>query len=431
MSIPVDRTIDGSTTGSPGRARSGGLTVLVVGADPDFIDDVLAGVPDCRLMLLEPNPAAVAPAWLESDRVEVRPAEYRFGIAAFDAALDWHGETPFDAVVAGADTAVRAAEEIAAWFDLPRPGPLAATLCTDRFLLRTRAQRHGLTQGRFAAVRNADDVRRFLGDGPIVLKPRRSTASTGIVRVDPGDDVDAVWATAVRAQAHERIASTGADGAGYMVEDLVATDLAVSVESFVRDGVPGPMAIVERSMRRSGGGTPVAALLPADLPQRLAEQVLTSHRRLLELTQYGTGVATSDWIVNADGVHLVGAGARCPAGRVSRIMGLTSGVRLGVFLANALVARPPEFGSPDAAHAAARYVVGSELEAAARVRGALNALPWVREVSLDGDHERPMLSRGGTLAMVGHVLVVADTAADLRDRVGRVSAMIEAAARSM
>lgn len=360
------------------------LAVLVVGAYDDLLADLLEGSPTTSVLLLEEpgRVAKLAGQWMSHPRVSVRTAEYRLPTHAVDHGVAWHAERPYQAVLAGREYAVRPAQEIASALALKGPGARATRLCTDKLAFREALVGRGLTQGRFARVGSPGDVRRFMGAAPVVLKPARQHASIGVVRIDVHDDIDRAWDVATQSHEHEGLARRPGEGWDYLVEDLIEGRIEVSVESLVQNGTVVFTSTTAKLMPRGGGFVPAGHVVPAPLDQRDRRRLKEAESLMLDALGFEDGLAHSEWILDAERLHLVECAARYPGGAISRLISMTADVNLGDSLARACAGLPMHHAQPTGKVCAAIFDVQG---GASDGRGSLDrAMPTI--VSADS-HE--------------------------------------------
>lgn len=161
------------------------------------------------------------------------------GSSAAEAVADLDARLPVDAVVGVDDASVVAAAHAAERLGLPHNPVSAVEATRDKRLLRERLDLAEVAQPAWALVGPDDDISITVQEmgAPVVVKPLRLNASTGVIRADsPADAVEV--AARVR-----RIA--GDDLAPLLVESFVPGP-EVAVEGLLRGGVLEPLAVFDK-----------------------------------------------------------------------------------------------------------------------------------------------------------------------------------------
>ncbi|WP_248581595.1 ATP-grasp domain-containing protein [Nocardioides sp. InS609-2] len=336
------------------------LTILVIGAYDDLLTDLLVGSPSTNVLLLEEHDRVdrVADRWADHPRVEIRVGDYRHSTQAVDVGVAWHADRPFQAALAGREYAVRPVQSVASALGLKGPGDKAARLCTDKLAFRRAVAGLEITQGRFAAARSPEDVRRFIGRSPVILKPARQHASIGVVRIDSPDDVDRAWRVAMQSRSHEGLAP--GHGWDYIVEDLVAGRIEVSLESLVRGGRATFTSATHKLMPPNGGFVPAGHVVPAQLGEHDRRRLHEAESAMLSSIGFEDGLTHSEWILTDGGLHLVECAARYPGGEISRLIAMTTGVNVGDSLARVCAGRTMRAPEPTGEVCAAVFDAGGQ-----------------------------------------------------------------------
>lgn len=93
---------------------------------------------------------------------------------------------PPTAIVALKEGDLPTVAQLRAEYDTPGPRPEGLQPFLDKLKMAELLQRHGTPQPAFAAIEGPDDVLRFAHEHgwPVIVKPRRGSASQGVVKVD-------------------------------------------------------------------------------------------------------------------------------------------------------------------------------------------------------------------------------------------------------
>ncbi len=218
------------------------------------------------------------------------------------------------------DRAVPPAAAVASHLGLPGIGPEVAESMTDKAVMRTRLERAGVPQPRFAVLTAATDVDEACSQVgfPAVLKPVDSGGQRGVFRVESPEQVGAVlegsltYSRSGRAMLEEFV--EGAELNGILV---------------ARRGEPTLLTLSDR-LRPAGIGFGVGWIhsFPSSLPRRLlaeAEDVAIATVRTLGLRD---GIAFPQLIAGETGVRVVEIAARIPAGQMADLVSYGVGINL-------------------------------------------------------------------------------------------------------
>lgn len=408
------------------------LVILTVGFSGDLVSDLLRAHPQNRVLVIEEADLiqSIDASWTANSRVSVRPGAYQQNLEAVAVGAEWFENDPFHAVIAGREYGVRAVHLMAERLGLPGVGSTAAELSTDKLAMRTTAARLGLTTGRFAPVGSPAEIRAFMGDGPVVLKPRSRHASLGVVRIDTAAEIDSAWDQAVSSHQQGGVTRLRPMRWDYMVEDFVAGRGEFSIESLVRDGAVVFSNVTQKKMNASGHFSPLGHVLPADIPRGLAEELRNAERRLLTGVAMADGISHSEWIWTSAGLHLVECAFRFPGGGLGRLIESVYQVNLAGALVRLLAGETAVVAAPPHGVGAVHFLTGGDGRLVS-VDGAdfLEAVDWVTEyrvwVPADGQISRVRNS----LDRIGYVMVRADTHAELDERLREVAAKVTIAIR--
>jgi biotin carboxylase len=240
----------------------------------------------------------------------LRFGEYQQSVGFLDTALDWHRELGFDAVVAGLEYSVLAAEAFAAETGLRSPGWTAANAFTHKVRTRAACQRLPIRQPRFAAVSSAAEVAEFFRGTPIILKPANRQASLGVVRIDGVDQIEDAWHECSTADEGTRLVSRPLTW-DFIVEDYL-DGRQVSVESLVADGVPIFSNPTLASTFGNGSYAEIGHVVPGPLTADDLQAVTEAATALLVGVQARDGVFHSEWKLTEEGPFLLECAARPP-----------------------------------------------------------------------------------------------------------------------
>lgn len=115
--------------------------------------------------------------------------------AVFHSIVDKHiARHGVDTVVAFSESDLLRAAQIRDRYQLSGQSVASARVFRDKVFMKRRYRASGLRTPAFRVVNSNEDITRFMQEfpGPSVLKPRRSSASRGIIRVDSPDVVPTI-----------------------------------------------------------------------------------------------------------------------------------------------------------------------------------------------------------------------------------------------
>jgi biotin carboxylase len=194
--------------------------------------------------------------------------------------------------------------------------------------MREVASRCGLTKGRYSAVNNLADIEAFMGDVPIVLKPRSRHAPLGVVRINTREEISTGWQQA-QASHQQGGLTQGRDlHWDYMVEDFVTGFEEFSLETLIRDGKVVFSNITRKMMDASRHFSPVGHVVPACVSKSVSETLRNAENSFLRCIEVADGFVHSEWIVTECGPHLIEFAVRFPGGGLSRLVEYVYGINL-------------------------------------------------------------------------------------------------------
>jgi len=405
------------------------LVVLVIGVYGDLVTDLLRAHPQHRVLVIEEPDVigSLSGPWTTSPRVEILAGAYQQCLQAASIGVQWHRREPFHAVIAGREYGVRAAQAIATELGLRGPGTNAAELCTDKLALRRAIAGYGLTQGRFAAVGSPDDIRAFMQDAPVVVKPRARHASLGVVRIERADQIDAAWRAATASHDQGGVTQHRDLAWDYLVEDLVVGCGEFSKESLVRHGEIVFSNVTQKRMTAMGHFSPLGHVLPARLTAEQERGLAQAEQAFLRSAGIRDGLTHSEWIWTATGPHLVECAVRFPGGGLARLIEQVYGLNLADSWVRLLADHTRPTATPPAGMAAVYYLTPD----AGRFDGihgvdALAGLDWVIDCQVTVPVGADVSQLRHSIDRIGHVAVTADSYATLDERLRQVQDLVSA-----
>lgn len=296
-----------------------------------------------RIAAIDPDPDAIGLAM--ADHTLVADLADDATCLAFARSLDVGAVVTF-----AADYPVPLLARIAATFGLPGISTAAADAATDKLHMRRALADAGISIPRWFHAENLTEARAAMHsiDGPIVVKPRRSSGSRGVTGLDP-DDTDALGDAVAEA------ASFG-DRPGVLIEQqIIGPEL--SIESFAVDGNCTVLARTDKSTTGPPHFVEIGHSQPADLSTVGAAAIDTLVIAATLALGIDNGLAHTEVRVGPDGPVVIEVAARAGGGCIaSHLIPLSTGIDAAdLALAAALGERPDPLPSSCTA-AAVRYV---------------------------------------------------------------------------
>jgi biotin carboxylase len=332
----------------------------------------------------------------------VVPARYHQDLECVDAVTAFLDGARPTAVLSGLEYGVPAAAAIAARFGLPGATEAAARILCDKLRLRAATAAAGIRNPRWQEVRHADEVRRFAGGGPVVLKPANRHASLGVQLLRAGDDVAAAWRATVDARDDMMLPDHPLQWR-YVAEQTVV-GREYSAEVLVRDGDILFLNVTAKST--AGGRYPVELghTVPAALSPELNTRFADDMARLVAAIGFGSGVLHAEWMVDDEGPVLIECAGRVPGDSIVDLIDSAYGFSLVHELVAVLSGRKPDCPAGPCQASAIRFLTAPP-----------GHVQKVTGLAAAGRH--PAVVRAGVSVAVG------DRVSDLRsswDRVGEV-----------
>ncbi|MGW3991499.1 ATP-grasp domain-containing protein [Streptomyces sp. NPDC004830] len=174
-----------------------------------------------RLLAVTAQQVTAGPGFAEVERV----ADYTDDASVLAAARRLAARHPVTRVLALAEVDVERAALLRDELGLPGQRPASARAYRDKVLMKELAAAGGVTVPPFAAVATAADVAAFMADhpGPVVVKPRGGSGSTGVAVLDDPSQIP---------QVADRVS-----GGGHEVEGFVSGRMC-HVDALHVDGRP-------------------------------------------------------------------------------------------------------------------------------------------------------------------------------------------------
>ncbi|WP_211303036.1 pyridoxal-phosphate dependent enzyme [Allonocardiopsis opalescens] len=383
--------VESNTTGSGmaalAKAREMGLLPVLYAADPSRY------------------PAA---AQAGAELVELRTADP----AALRAAL---AARPLAGLTTTSDYYVQAVAELAGGLGLPGNSPEAVAWCRDKSATRRRLAESGVPQPAWRVVEAPGEVAAAVAAVglPCVVKPVDDSGSSGVRRCEDtasaGRQVAAILARTVN--------DRGQPTAGRALVEEYVEGAEFSVETFSADGTCTAVGVTATRIGPAPWFVEMGHAFPArtaDLPD--AAEPAQVARQALKAVGYTWGPAHTELrLCPGRGPVVLEINARLAGGMIPELVRLAHGVDLVQQQLCLAVGRPVHLAGRLARHAGIRFLTAPAEGVLAEPTGlaAAAAVPGVTEAVVTrapGAVVRPARS---ALDRLGHVIAVADTAAEV------------------
>jgi biotin carboxylase len=388
--------------------------LMVIGAKWEQIPLIEAAkARGCFVVATDPDPAAQALAMAdEAEVLDPRDLSGALAIARRHA---------IDGVTADqCDYSRYAAVFVAAMLGLGRANFSAAQLTTNKRWMRERCREHQIFQPRFIPCRTVVEAHAAadLIGFPVIVKPVDNRGSFGVHRVDRSEDLQPAFFDAVlNAHSREVLVEAYVEGVHVTVDGCVD-----------QSGRHHNLAIATKKV--TAGDKPIITEVyyPARLSPEIAQHVLDTNSRVIDVLGITDGLTHSEYIVDAKGRCFLVETANRGGGVLTsgKIVPAISGVDVSALLvANALGESFEVAPAVCGRHVMLAFFVfapGKVLRVegfdnAKNLEGVLHVFPMVKA----GQLLTPPQSGAGRH---GFAIVVGDSEADVLARFERVQASI-------
>ena len=221
----------------------------------------------------------------------------------------------------GTDGPVRVAAEVSAALGLPHPiDPAVAARATDKLEQRRAFARAGVPQPRFS-----EDGTGIPPGARVVVKPVAAQGQRGLAIAEPGDDVQALAATAAR---------DSRDGRALCEEFVEGPELTVN--AFMDAGRFVPLTVTDRE-RALAFGVATAHLYPSQHPTAAVVAAAEAACRALGIKH---GPTYTQVLIGPDGPCVMEVAARLGGGHDAELCEAALGVDLSAAAVRSAVGRP-------------------------------------------------------------------------------------------
>ena len=224
------------------------------------------------------------------------------------AAGEIDGTRGLDAVfTAGTDFSLAVAR-IAEALGLPGHSPEAASLATDKLLMRRRFQEAGVPSPAFAEIGPGDNPREAAGriPGPWVVKPVDSMGARGVVKVEsPENLADALEEARSFSFSRRALVETLVEGPEY------------SLDALVEDGRFIPCGLADRHIEYPPCFIEMGHTIPSVLPAETADEIWKVFEQGVRALGLTRGAAKGDIRLSSDGPVIGEIAARLSGGYMS------------------------------------------------------------------------------------------------------------------
>ncbi|HSH06628.1 MAG TPA: ATP-grasp domain-containing protein [Burkholderiales bacterium] len=257
----------------------------------------------------------LAPAWgmapimaLHFDRAE----------QAADTVLREIGRAP-DAVLAVDDSGLELAALLCARFGLAGNSAQAVRVLRDKLAFRGLLRRHGLPCPAFHHLPSDAEPEALLPQlvFPVVVKPRRLSASRGVIRAD---DAAELQRAVQRVRAIQARADRDAQSLGLVVEEFIP-GRELALEGMLQAGALTTLALFDKPDPLDGPTfEETLYVTPSRLPAELQSHIRAETAQLCALAGLREGPVHAELRVNEGGVWFLEVAARSIGGLCSRAL---------------------------------------------------------------------------------------------------------------
>lgn len=401
--------------------------VLMVGYSRGFLRGLADAAPPRSVVVLE-EPDIIRKRGVH-EVVRELPCVARVVPATYHQARDFLGtglalnrRWRFEAVVPGVEYAVPAAAALAERLGLPGATERAALTLRDKLRLRAVTARAGVRNPEWREIAGPEDLLRFAGDGPVVIKPADRQASVGVQVLDGVTAADAPkrWRELVEADEAAQLPDRPLRHRYIAERRLLGPEH--SVEALTRNGELLFLNVTEKAVMPGPRPIELGHVVPAPLARATLGRLRRAMRALVAATGFQTGVLHAEWILTTDGPALVECAGRCPGDRIVDLIDIAYTMRLRESLIDLLAGRTPELPHGPRAAAAIQFLEGQPGRVT-RVEGvdALRGHADVKELRVDvgpGDELREWRS---SWDRPGYAIVTGPDGAAVRARARAVA----------
>ena len=253
-----------------------------------------------------------------------------FGEADFSEAIDFSDlaavvdaarRHSIDGIVAiSTDRAVPVAAAVSEALGLSGIGLAAASVMTDKGLMRLRLGEAGIPQPAFALLSEGDDVVEALArvGAPAVVKPVDSGGQRGLFRIETPEELAEALP---RSLEHSR--------AGRAIVERFVSGCELNVMAIVSEGTAHVLTVSDR-LRPEGRGFGVgwAHLYPSLLSHHLVERSAEVACEAISALGLQNGIAFPQLLVSGEDVLVVEVAARIAAGQMADLVRYGAGIDL-------------------------------------------------------------------------------------------------------
>jgi biotin carboxylase len=404
---------------------------VMIGFSKGFLGQLRAAAPGSVTVVEEPD------VWRKKGLAEevgdfpvvgeVLLAQYMEDDAFLSIVERAHAARPFSAVVPGLEYAVPAAAAAAERLGLPGAGIEAARTLRDKLRLRQVASAAGIPNPRFTEVDNLDDVRRFAGAGPVVLKPTGRQASLGVHLIESAADLDHLAHALAQTRSVTEITQIPdrALPTRILAEERL-TGAEYSVEALVKAGEILFLNITEKTVAQGENPVELAHLVPAPLAPRVEALFAARMRDFVTAVGFGYGVLHAEWMLTKDrGPVLIECAGRVPGDHIFELIRLAYDFDPFAAVVDTLHGELGPLPTRATRTAGICFVTAAPgVVEATGDAGATRALPGVVDAALTARSGMTIGACRSSWDRLGHVIAVGATAPETRARLDAARDML-------
>ncbi|MBU1694346.1 MAG: ATP-grasp domain-containing protein [Verrucomicrobia bacterium] len=235
----------------------------------------------------------------------------------------------------GTDVALTALGRVADELHLPGPSAAAASIATNKWLMRQAGRQAGVRMPDFRGVRNSAEARRALKELglPVMVKAVDSSGSRGIVKVTRPEDLDAAIEKVLAVNRYER----------FLVEQFIE-GMDCGAEAFVHRGRLAFLLPTGCMVFRGDATVPIGHYLPFPEGLTLLADVREQVERCVRAAGLDSCAMNFDFILSDGRIHVIEFGARAGATGLPELVSLHCGTNYYEQILRAALGLEPRFG---------------------------------------------------------------------------------------
>jgi len=210
-------------------------------------------------------------------------------------------EHKINGVITNSDYPMRTASYIAAELGLVGMSQTAATIATNKLLLREVLSENNIASPKFAKVGKLEDIYYHVVDleYPFILKPVDSSASRGVHLIESGEQIESAYNQACENSKN-----------GYLIMEQYIHGDEYSVESLTVNGITQTIAITAKMTTGAPHYVELGHIISADLDHEMQKKVEKLVSNAVLALGISNGVSHTELKINSQGIFIIEIGPR-------------------------------------------------------------------------------------------------------------------------